>query len=260
MTQFSLDKQQIRRSFAKASKSYDGMANLQRKVGRELIKQVSLPEQASVLDLGCGTGFFTQQLIEKVGLKNIVALDLAVPMLLQTRSRLVEYDISLVCADAEALPFVDESVDSVVSNLALQWCMGLDDLFVDVQRVLRPKGSFIFSSFGASALHELKEAWANVDNYRHVNEFCSVAEVSEKLQQAGFHEVQVVTKTYMSQYPDVLNLMRELKAIGAHNVSHQRNKQLTSKRQLQALISAYPKEVNGGVKASFEIIYAQAVT
>jgi len=259
MTQFSLDKRQIKRSFAKASKSYDGMASLQRQVGRDLIKQVSLPEQANVLDLGCGTGFFTQQLIEKVGIKNIVALDLALPMLLQTRARLGEHHISLVCADAESLPFVDESVDSVVSNLALQWCMGLDDLFVDIRSTLKREGRFIFSSFGASALYELKAAWAKVDDYRHVNEFYSASEVNEKLQQAGFHKIQIVTKTYISQYPDVLNLMRELKGIGAHNVSHQRNKQLTSKRQLQALISAYPKEVHGGIKASFEIIYVQAV-
>ncbi len=259
MTQFSLDKQQIKRSFAKASSSYDGMASLQRKVGRKLIKQVNFPKQASVLDVGCGTGFFTQQLKATAGLKHIVALDLAIPMLLQTRARLDESHISLVCADAEALPFVDESIDSVVSNLALQWCTDLNDLFVDVRRVLKPAGHFIFSSFGASALHELKAAWANVDDYRHVNEFYSASEVNEKLQQAGFHTIHIVTKTYISQYPDVLSLMIELKGIGAHNVSHQRNKQLTSKRQLQALISAYPTEANGGIKASFEIIYAQAV-
>lgn len=254
----ALDKRQIRQSFANASQSYDAMAMLQRQVGRELIAKVALPHEALVVDVGCGTGFFTQQLRDRALLKNILALDIAMPMLLNTRRRLGDNAVPLLCADAEKLPFTAHCVDGLTSNLALQWCLGLDEMFVDVLRVLRPNGQFVFSTFGESALCELKAAWAEVDDYPHVNEFCSLPALELQLQAAGFVDVWLEKNIYQIKYASVIELMRELKGIGAHNVNQARNKHLTTKGQLQALLNAYPIDKDGKITASYEIIYVQA--
>lgn len=258
MVGIALDKRQIRQSFANAAQSYDAMSSLQRQVGRELIGRVDLPHEALVVDVGCGTGFFTQQLWDRALLKNIVALDIALPMLLKARQRLCGRKAPLICADAEQLPFLNHCLDGLVSNLALQWCLGLDAMFVDVRRVLRTNGQFVFSTFGESALYELKTAWAAVDDYPHVNEFCSLSDIRQQLRTAGFVGVQLESKIYQIKYAGVIDLMRELKGIGAHNVSQARNKQLTTKGQLQKLIDAYPKDQQGQITASYEIIYVQA--
>jgi len=253
-----LDKKQMRQSFGRASQSYDGMAILQRQVGRELVNKVSLANDALVLDVGCGTGFFTRQLREVAGLENILALDIALPMLLKTRQRAECANVPLICADAEQLPLIDRCVAGVVSNLALQWCANLEAMFADIKQVLQSEGQFVFSTFGTSALHELKTAWAVVDDYPHVNEFCVMEEIGEKLQAAGFIDVCLERRIYQSKYANVIELMRELKGIGAHNVSYQRNKALTSKGQIQAMCAAYPVDADGQITASFEIIYVQA--
>ena len=258
MASFVLDKAQIRRSFANASQSYDAMASLQRRVGRELISKVALRREALVLDVGCGTGYFTQQLRDRTLLNNVIALDIALPMLLKTRQRFSGGAVPLLCADAEQLPIANNCIDGLVSNLALQWCLGLDQLLVDVQRVLRANGQFVFSTFGERALGELKAAWAEVDDYPHVNEFCSLSELERLLKKAGFVNVQVESKLYQVKYNSVIELMRELKGIGAHNVNQSRNKKLTTKGQLQALLSAYPIDKDGRITASYEIIYVQA--
>lgn len=258
MTHFSLDKKHIRQSFAKASLSYDRMAGLQRKVGRELISSVALVENGTVLDIGCGTGFFTQQLRDRVLLADIVALDIAVPMLLKTKERLPDAGLSLVCADAEGLPFVSSCMAAVVSNLALQWCLNIDAMFQNVERILQRNGQFVFSTFGEHALCELKAAWAMVDDDPHVNDFCSVSDIEQKLQAQGFVDIQLETYVYQEKYASVIELMRELKGIGAHNVHHARHKQLTGKGKLQALLEAYPQDKEGGISASFEIIYVCA--
>ncbi|NOQ65101.1 MAG: methyltransferase domain-containing protein, partial [Methyloprofundus sp.] len=211
MAALILDKQQIRQSFANASQSYDAMASLQRKVGRELLTKVSLTPDALVLDIGCGTGFFTEQLKERALLKNIIALDIALPMLLKTQQRLADNRVALVCADAEQLPFATQSMDGLVSNLALQWCLGIEELFADVQRILRKEGQFVFSTFGSSALCELKAAWAEVDDSPHVNEFCHLETLQQKLIAAGFSNIQLESKTYQRKYANVIELMRELK-------------------------------------------------
>ena len=253
-----LDKRQIRQSFANAAQSYDAMATLQRQVGRELITQLSLPDEALVVDVGCGTGFFTQQLHDRALLKNIIALDIAIPMLLKTRQRLKAAGEPLLCADAEQLPIADYSIDVLVSNLALQWCQNLHELFANVRRVLRNQGQFAFSTFGESALYELKAAWAEVDDYAHVNDFCSLPEIEQYMHAAGFVDVQLQRQIYQVKYKSVIELMRELKGIGAHNVSQGRNKQLTGKGHMQALLAAYPVGDDGTITASYEIIYVQA--
>ncbi|GAW85967.1 malonyl-CoA O-methyltransferase [Bathymodiolus platifrons methanotrophic gill symbiont] len=257
-TNVALDKRQIRQSFANAAQSYDAMATLQRKVGHELIAKLAMPHEAMVVDVGCGTGFFTQQLRDRALLENILALDVAMPMLLKARQRLDDISIPLVCADAEQLPFASHSIDGLVSNLALQWCQGLGEMFADVFRVLRANGSFVFSTFGESALCELKAAWAAVDDYPHVNDFCNLSLIKQHLQAAGFVDVQLESRVYQIKYNDVIELMRELKGIGAHNVSQARNKTLTTKGQLQVLVAAYPKDDDGKITASYEIIYVQA--
>ncbi|OQK16983.1 hypothetical protein AU255_03530 [Methyloprofundus sedimenti] len=258
MAGIALDKRHIRQSFANAAQSYDAMAVLQRQVGRELIAQLSFSHDALVVDVGCGTGFFTQQLRDRSVLKNIIALDIAMPMLIKTRQRLNDNNVPLLCADVERLPIASFSIDAIVSNLVLQWCQGLDQLFVDVRRVLRAQGQFAFSTFGESALWELKSAWAKVDDYPHVNDFCSLPEIKQFMRAAGFIDVQLESRVYQVKYGSVIELMRELKGIGAHNVNQARNKQLTTKRNLQSLLAAYPVDDDGKITASYEIIYVQA--
>jgi len=258
MTADLLDKQRVRASFAKASDSYDGMATLQRKVGRHLFASAPVQEKSEILDLGCGTGFFTQLIAEANLAANIYALDLALPMLNKTKSRDQCNKVALVCADAEQLPFAGNRLQLVSSNLALQWCQNLESLFAGIHRVLEDEGCFVFSTFGEGALKELKKAWAEVDDYPHVNDFCSDIVIQAALENAGFVDIQIESQTYYSEYQSVLELMHELKGIGAHNVSLARKKTLTSKGDLKRLFSAYPEEIGGGIKASFEIIYVVA--
>ncbi|NOQ15568.1 MAG: malonyl-ACP O-methyltransferase BioC [Methyloprofundus sp.] len=253
-----LDKQQVRASFAKASNSYDAMAALQRKVGQHLFSGLSIDEKTHILDLGCGTGFFAQLISKSTRETHIYALDIALPMLAKTKKREQCENVRLVCADAERLPFIDNSMQLVSSNLALQWCQNLDQLFAGVHRVLKKDGCFVFSTFGVNALKELKAAWATVDDYPHVNEFCSELIIRTALEKQGFCDIQIESHTYRSEYKSVLDLMRELKGIGAHNANQARKKTLTSKGDMKRMFTAYPEELDGGVKASFEIIYVMA--
>lgn len=260
---FNPDKVRIRQSFAAASGTYDGAAELQRHVGRALVADLNAEMlTGTVLDLGCGTGFLTGELLALTPQESVIAVDIAFGMLEATRSKLAAHNnVRYICADAEQLPIAASTVDVVVSNLALQWCRNLTAVFSELKRALKPGGQLVFSTFGPHTLQELKSAWAEVDDYSHVNEFYGAVEIELFLQQAGFRQVRIECNTHLSKYDSVLALMRELKAIGAQNVIGERNKAITTQSQLQRMIKAYDLyRLDGMIPATFEcfLIRAQA--
>ncbi len=257
----ALDKNKVRQSFASAANSYDELAGLQRKAGLQLLQQLSgLEVFEHVLDIGCGTGFLTQQLLRQASIKQMIALDIAHSMVQRSRAKLGEVDnVSYLCADAESIPLLNHSVDTIVSNLALQWCENLTVVFKGFNKVLKTEGRLVFSTFGPNTLQELKKSWASVDNYSHVNAFYSMQQLTAFLQQAGFNNISCESVSYLSEYQSVKELMKELKGIGAHNVLPHRNRQTTRKSSMQAMISAYESyRVNGLIPATYEIIYLTA--
>ncbi|SJM91413.1 malonyl-ACP O-methyltransferase BioC [Crenothrix polyspora] len=260
---FKLDKQQLKQAFSQSALSYDSVTQLQRTIGNALLQHLEITRTTdSVADLGCGTGFLTAELVAMLRCERMVAVDLALPMLYAARHKLSALNkVTYVCADAEKLPFLNQSFDSIFSNLMLQWCVDLAAIFTEIKRTLKPNGQLIFSIFGPATLQELKHAWAAVDDYSHVNYFYALHELEQFLQDAGFEIIKTHQQHYISQYDSVWALMKELKAIGAHNVNSQRNKQLTSKSQLHAMLAAYPHNKDStGVCATFEVISVVART
>ena len=253
----TLDKARIKRSFAAASDTYDSVAELQRTVGRELLQAIDTTHlKGTLLDLGCGTGFLTGELLARSRYESMIALDIALPMLQAAQGKLVDQpNINYICADAEHLPLGGQCIDAVLSNLALQWCRNLDAVFTDIKRVLKPEGQLVFSTFGPQTLHELKSAWATVDDYSHVNEFYSEAQLKHFLLQAGFKNSQLKSTVYISRYQSVWTLMQELKHLGAQHVVAGRNKKITTQTAMQKMITAYEKHnVSDQIPATFEVI------
>ncbi len=258
---FSIDKKRVRQSFASAAETYDGLATLQRQVGLDLLALFDIDFTDNiVMDIGCGTGFLTKELMLASSVQNMFAVDIACSMLEATRIKLEHLEtVHYICADAELIPLQKQVVDKIVSNLALQWCQNLTQVFEGFNHVLKSGGQVVFSTFGPATLQELKQAWSEVDDYRHVNEFYTVDELTVFLQQAGFGRIQIESKCYQSNYQAVIELMRELKGIGAKNMLSGRNKKTTSKTQMDNMIKAYEKyRINKLIPATYEIIFVSA--
>jgi malonyl-CoA O-methyltransferase len=150
-------------------------------------------------------------------------------------------------------------VDLVFSNVALQWASSAGLAFQEFHRVLRPGGRLLFTSFGPGTLRELREAWAQVDSYTHVNEFIALDVLRAMLREAGFVGIRLHQEPRVLDYPDVFALMRELKSLGARNLNPGRPRHLLGRGTLDTLRTIYPLAESGRVKATFEVIECRAI-
>ncbi len=257
-----LDKVNIKTSFSKAANSYDSVATLQRSIGKDLLATVHTKSlEGTVLDLGCGTGFLTGELLKLATYQQLIALDLALPMLEITQEKYAQLpNLAYICADAEYLPLLDNLITIVFSNVALQWCQNLPAVFNEIRRILISNGTLMFSTFGSQTLHELKTAWAGVDNFKHVNEFYNAIEIENFLLAAGYKQVQISVTNYPQEYVSVMDLMRELKGIGAHNVMAGRSHTMTGKSKMQRMINNYASANKNSITATFEVIKVLAIS
>lgn len=254
-----VDKRRVRASFGRAALNYDSFATLQRKIGDTLFNYLGeqgLKGGSTLLDLGAGTGYCSRQL---VGLgDSVIALDIASAMLTLSNTY-SSPNIFHVCGDAELIPLADRSVDLVFSNLAIQWCIDLDQLFSEIFRILTPGGILAFSSFGPDTLHELKAAWTKVDDCSHVNSFYPPSLISRAMRRTGLTDSLLEREALFISYESVFQLMRELKAIGAHNATDGRPHGLTGKQKMARMVSEYEDSMRGTeIVATFDVLYGWA--
>lgn len=251
-----MNKLKIAHSFSRAAGTYDKAAHLQREVGEHLLELLP-PTQAmrSIIDLGCGTGFFTHKLAIQFPDAVVYGVDIAEGMLDFANNR-YNNKIHWICADAENLPFGDNSADIIFSSLAMQWCENTYQFLSEVKRVLKPGGTALLSTFGNSTLQELRCSWQQVDYQAHVNHFLSVDELKNHIEQVYFSSSSVLHYVKTLMYSSPVELMRELKNLGAHEVADRNVSGLMGKSHFQLFLQAYQKMTNGNLfPATYEVIY-----
>ncbi len=95
----------------------------------------------AILDNMCGTGVFLDVLAQDF--RFVVGADISHDMIRHTRKKSMMK--GLVCADADRLPFGDESFDVVTVRGALHHVNPVDRALTEMRRVLRPGGLAIIS-------------------------------------------------------------------------------------------------------------------
>ena len=264
-----LDKRHVRRSFDRAAVAYRSAAVLQHEVCGRMLERLAYikVEPKAILDAGSGTGNAHEELMKRYPHVPIVALDLALGMLLEGRRRRrwwqalpgLRPELYPVCADVEQLPLADESVGLVWSNLTLQWVNDLPRVFRDLHRVLAPGGLLMFSTFGPDTLKELREAYRGTDRHTHVNRFVDMHDIGDMLVSARYGDPVMDMEQFTMTYPDVRALMRDLKMIGAHNMTRGRAAGLSGKSALETVKRNYELlRRDGRLPATFEVVYGHA--
>ena len=267
-----IEKSAIKKSFARAARTYDGHAALQSEVAKAVASLLTgfMREAALVametgaatgapsipplylLDAGSGTGALSALL--KDGGFRIFGVDIAIPMLEYSREALPWTAGRLSAGDLEKLPYSDEAFDSVASSLALQWTAP-ELSFAEAARVLRPGGLFVFSTLGPATLHELRECLGSGAPAR----LTDMDEALCLLEASGFEAVFSEEKIVIKSYPTLRDLLVTLKHIGASPASKDCMRPPASLLKKADMEYSRRFAMDGaGVRATYELIYIVA--
>ncbi len=177
-----IDKELIRRRFAKYLAAYDALAVVQRQIAATLAGHFSATASERferTLEVGCGTGFFTDELLKISEIGTLFLNDLVPEAPGAVAARRAKAGaprrFDLLPGDAEqiALP---NGLDLVASTSTVQWFNDLDAFFVRVAAALKPGGRFVFNTFGPENLYQVKALTGNGLTYFSEDELRTMLE------------------------------------------------------------------------------------
>ncbi|WP_130617039.1 malonyl-ACP O-methyltransferase BioC [Dyella amyloliquefaciens] len=262
MSSSHVDQRQVRRNFSRAAATYEQHDTLQQEVQTLLIDRLGfyLETPERVIDVGAGTGRGTSLLRKRYPKAQVIAMDLALPMLRAAKKHMSWLKpFQRVCAEATSLPLPDHSVDVLHSNLCFQWIDDLPALFGECVRVLKPGGLLVYSTFGPDTLKELRAAWAQADEQPHVSRFLDMHDLGDAMINAGLRDPVLDVDRYTLTYSEPRMLLKELQGLGATNADRERERHLLGKRHYQRMLAAYETmRVDGRIPATWEVVTAHA--
>ncbi|MCW3023873.1 MAG: class SAM-dependent methyltransferase [Conexibacter sp.] len=99
------------------------------------------------LELGAGTGYFSLNLLQAGVITDATCTDISQGMVdtLAANAQRLGLQVDARIADAEALPFDDDSFDLVLGHAVLHHLPDLDQAWREILRVLRPGGVAVFA-------------------------------------------------------------------------------------------------------------------
>lgn len=174
-----------------------------------------------------------------------------------------------IIADEEALPFGDGTLDAILSPLSLQFVNDLPGALLQMRRALKGDGLLLAALLGGATLRELRESWLVAEEEisggasPRVAPFADVRDLGALLQRAGFALPVVDSDTVTVTYPTPLDLMRDIKGMGASNILRDRRRVPVTRGLLMRAAEVYAERFslsNGRVPATFEIITLTAWT
>jgi malonyl-CoA O-methyltransferase len=236
----------IKDNFSRAAHTYEKCADIQYSLAKSLLRKLRQekiwPEK--ILDIGCGTGKFLADLRGLFPYAQVMGLDISPEMVRIAKGRCP----ACLTADAQALPFKNETFDLIISNAVYQWVKNLNCAFEEAYRALKNKGVFIFSCFGRNTLKELRECF-NIEE----NGFLARDTLYTALRQSGFSDISIKEDMQRKYFDNLSGILYWLKDVGGNRFYSRPYFLTPGKLEMLSDIYADKYRCNAKVYAGFEV-------
>src|SRR5262245_12218317 len=182
---------------------------------------------------------------------------------IEAHAAFLDGDTGKIAAD-DRLPLEAESVDLIVSLLALHEANDIPGALIQIRRALAPDGLFLGAMAGAGTLAELRESLIAAETEisggasPRVIPFADVRDVGALLLRAGFALPVTDVETVTVRYDTMFGLIRDLRAMGATNALHARSRRPGTRRLFQRAAEIYAErfsDADGRIRATFSLIW-----
>jgi trans-aconitate 2-methyltransferase len=203
--------------------TYERVSNPQVEWARRVLDRLTLRGDETVLDAGCGTGRVTQMLLDRLPRGRVVAVD-AAPSMVEAARKALDGRATVIRSDLLELE-LDEPVDAAFSNAVFHWVSDHDRLFDRLHAALRPGGRVSAQCGGKGnihAFHALADGVAaeppfaeHLAGWTGPWRFASAEDTRDKLEAAGFRDVETSLEPWPVQPPEPRDYIRTV-CLGHH--------------------------------------------
>ena len=221
-----MNKDLIQKRFAKNLDTYNDNAKIQKRMAERLLSFLEKKEFASILEIGCGTGFLTSLLNDKFKFEKYTANDIVPDC--EKYIKEINPNINFIADDIElAVKNSDKKYDLIISNAAFQWVENLEGFINLLISKLNKNGILLFSTFGPEnfrevnfvlgktlpyySIYELDEMLKNYDKKieqeMHVMAFKTPKDILKHIKSTGVNALEMVswTKSDMQKFENGYN-------------------------------------------------------
>ena len=259
MDSLDQDKQTIAARFGRATEAYHAFATVQKQSAKQLISLAqsskTLPE-GPILEIGCGTGFVTQELVRSFPHRSIEVTDLSSEMLQFCREHL---QISPQQASLLSFHLLDGEVSNcnaqkyalIAGGFVLQWFRHPEKSILNLLDQLLPDGQLLLSFPTCHSFSEWRQVCQLLNLPFTANALPDAQALMQRIAQNNL-QVTIKEASFYTVHNDAAQFFRELKAIGA-GFSTTRKKLSVS--QMKQLIQVWNQQSGDKIQVHHHIAF-----
>lgn len=246
-----IDKKLIKQRFAKSITTYSECAKAQKQIAEHLaqkIKEYTNGTFQNALELGAGTGFLTQQILQKISINKLTCNDMVEEYkeLLQAECKKTNTSFDFIPCDLENTKNFTETYDLIASSSALQWIVELEQLFAQLHLKLKEQGIFAFSTFGKKNLIEFRKILRQGLYYPDLDFLLSILKKNFTIDYFAEQEI-------IMQFASPIEVLKHIKNTGVNSLIRTK----LTKQKLNQFNTQYLQNYTSekGVKLTYHPIY-----
>ncbi len=147
------NKEIIAKNFGRYCENYNAYADIQKETSEKLCNLLPKKTKPKILEIGCGTGFLTKNILKKYPDGEFHITDLSPEMVQFCQSKYKADNVQFFVMDGEN-PNCDNEYDLIVSSMSVQWF----EKPLESLKILAAKGDVYYSTLGSENFKE----WKNV--------------------------------------------------------------------------------------------------
>ncbi len=256
-----IDKNSLAKRFGKLSDVYESVTPVQEKMAQTLLDRsweyLSGKKILSILEIGCGTGRLTRQLVELFPEAQITAIDISHGMIAHAKSCCDK--ASYVVADAEEyIHSLKDKFDLIISSATIQWFTEPQSALTKAKELLSLGGFMAIATFANRTFYELSSSFDNaydvhnLERREHIVPMKSIQKWREIISDSEIYD-EIVTKEFVS----VRDFLRSIQEAGAVNSLKKRSVIPANvlKTMSQYYSQNYANPENGKIKSTYHVCY-----